>query len=706
MNPNAVLILSYGNNQLKIINQNNKARQELKINSSNEFHQFSNELILNNSEDDNKKVSLYDILIQNFQVQIQKEKNNYDENELLLNMEDFDQKEQKQNKKMSVIYDYYVDLNNKHYKMKITFKNQFCFIMLEENFENQIIKYYENLIFKMSQKVEKNLEMALNLSQGIKKSQNDIKIGIKTKILLIINNLSNLQETVLQSRGKFNEQFSYFQLNIFLENIREIVVNELKLLKKNDDVNFYISNMVDPNQFRLYQDGFKLTQLILNLLENSINNTQRGNIILKIDNLSPGSNILKIEIQDTGNGFQKFSVRSDPNFSLNFNNYNKQKQQQNDDFLEKTKAIMRSEPDSKTYYKNTNLGMKIAYNLTGQLGPKKELVYISSYMGTSVSFQIYLRQKNQKGSCIQDNQSLSGVLNGINGISPVMKKSIIKKNTNTNILHVPVGNIESQQMPSVQSIQQHNIQNQNQNNNQAQNMKISQNNKKKSGSQNTNQHSQSSIMKKPSGSHPSQKKSVTVFEGQQQLQQQQQQLQQLQQQQSQQMYLNRNNSANISIFKSQQAGNVVSSQSEANTNSQNILKEQDNKNKGQQSINITYNNINTNNNNHINSNHPTTEYMNNNNNQKSQKQINFQKYNSINTNSGYFRQQSQSQYKRSSHKSSNQNSPQVSQNGSVMNQSQNNNLNFIMQQQQNHQELRGVKGGYEDMMRGELLDDD
>jgi signal transduction histidine kinase len=98
----------------------------------------------------------------------------------------------------------------------------------------------------------------------------------KNKCLLLLNSISNIRDHYLIKKNKFRIQISTFMLDIFLHNISDMFSSEIK----QRNLKFEIINDVPPDKMKLCTDGFKLAQITMNLIENSLQFTKSGHILL------------------------------------------------------------------------------------------------------------------------------------------------------------------------------------------------------------------------------------------------------------------------------------------------------------------------------------------------------------------------------------------------------------------------------------------
>lgn len=117
------------------------------------------------------------------------------------------------------------------------------------------------------------------------------------KLLELINDILDLSKL---DSGKIQLNEEEFSLDKLLSNIRSIVVNLID--KKN--IKFFIKKSPSVPEF-IYTDQKKLTQILLNLLGNSVKFTESGKIVLS---LHLKENSLFFEVFDTGCGIPESNL--------------------------------------------------------------------------------------------------------------------------------------------------------------------------------------------------------------------------------------------------------------------------------------------------------------------------------------------------------------------------------------------------------------
>ena len=137
-------------------------------------------------------------------------------------------------------------------------------------------------------------------SNNIEEIKNDIEdIRIASRDLIdVINGMIDL--SIIES-GNLEIIWENYNIYDMLENIKEIVESKLR----DKDIEFKTDFDNDIPEI-LVGDFERLSQVILNLLTNSIKYTNKGNITLKVKNIKSNTKCrLKIVVSDTGIGIRK-----------------------------------------------------------------------------------------------------------------------------------------------------------------------------------------------------------------------------------------------------------------------------------------------------------------------------------------------------------------------------------------------------------------
>ena len=115
-------------------------------------------------------------------------------------------------------------------------------------------------------------------------------------LMSIINEILDFSKI---ESGRMELEESSFDLRLCIEDVLDLMAS--KALEKHLDIIYYIDPNV--NQF-IYGDGFRLRQIIVNLVSNAIKFTEKGDILIYVSQVSQADNNVTLEfsIRDTGIG--------------------------------------------------------------------------------------------------------------------------------------------------------------------------------------------------------------------------------------------------------------------------------------------------------------------------------------------------------------------------------------------------------------------
>ncbi|MFD1776202.1 sensor histidine kinase [Paenibacillus rhizophilus] len=148
-----------------------------------------------------------------------------------------------------------------------------------------------------------------------------------------------------------------------LAELTEQAVEKTKL--KAGDKNLELNYTVQGTPERMYTDGARMEQIMLNLLENAIRYTERGTVNVRLS-FQPG--VVKLAVEDTGIGI--------PADELPF-------------IFERFYRVEKSRSRS---HGGTGLGLSIVYKLTGLLGGK---ITVASRPGEGTCFELYFELERE-----------------------------------------------------------------------------------------------------------------------------------------------------------------------------------------------------------------------------------------------------------------------------------------------------------------------
>jgi len=179
-------------------------------------------------------------------------------------------------------------------------------------------------------------------------------------LLGLINDLLDFDKI---KSGKLKVTEKDFSLHYFLENIKSHF--QLRAEKKGVVFNVKKENDLPDN---IIGDKLKLTQIVKNLLSNSLKFTEKGSIVLSVENLGINNNkiSLKFSIVDTGIGISK--SRQESIFD----------------------SFMQANSETSIKYGGTGLGLSISKKL---LNLQDSDLVVESTLGNGATFSFEIRYK-------------------------------------------------------------------------------------------------------------------------------------------------------------------------------------------------------------------------------------------------------------------------------------------------------------------------
>jgi len=163
--------------------------------------------------------------------------------------------------------------------------------------------YIDKLYYKfLLEKQKKDQETMLsNISHSIRNPLNNILQlvppdgEIKSSALALSNSIIDIIDLTKIKMGKLKLNINRFSLSDCMQNIL-FIINDIN--KNNIPINIDIAEINDI----IYTDEIRLKQIIINILENSINYTYEGEINIYVSSVN---NLINIIITDTGIGMNK-----------------------------------------------------------------------------------------------------------------------------------------------------------------------------------------------------------------------------------------------------------------------------------------------------------------------------------------------------------------------------------------------------------------
>jgi len=223
---------------------------------------------------------------------------------------------------------------------------------------------------------------------------------------LLLNLVSDILDFSVIRDGKLNIQVKPFPLKEWLNE----VVNLMTLQAEMKQLQIQVENDLDPF-FVLQSDRRRLSQLVINLLGNSIKFTNKGIIKLKISKTN-FRNVVKFEIKDTGIGIKPEILPQ----------------------LFKPFATFDTEKGLNKY--GIGLGLNICKMIVGLLGPCDSMFVSSIYhKGTKFGFLLFtnIKEKTISSKKSQNESNRANVIfneyNSFGILKNPLNKRIIRTST-------------------------------------------------------------------------------------------------------------------------------------------------------------------------------------------------------------------------------------------------------------------------------------
>ena len=250
----------------------------------------------------------------------------------------------------------------------IKYLNSSVLTMQEKNIEmDNKLKAQNDFFASMSHEIRTPMNAIIGMSQILmddndlskRQTQAIVTINNSSKILLeIINDILDFSKI---EAGKLSLESTPFELEVILNYLADMT--GLQIQEKGLELVFDIDHNVEK---KFYGDPLRVSQILLNLISNSIKFTETGTITLCIKTLNSTqeSSFIQFEVKDTGIGIEKDKI---PTL---FQNYSQ------------------AGHDTSRKYGGTGLGLSIAKKLTSMMDGS---IWAESEYGKGTSFFINIR---------------------------------------------------------------------------------------------------------------------------------------------------------------------------------------------------------------------------------------------------------------------------------------------------------------------------
>lgn len=201
-----------------------------------------------------------------------------------------------------------------------------------------------------------------NLAYRIGKLQGDNQSNLlaSKKIKAYCEHLDQLTNDILDSTRITN---SKLVINLSVFDLRTLIDNSIdmaKTLQKLQSLDFVYNG---PAKLQMRNDAHRLKRILMNLLSNSVKNTELGSITVQVDLTS--KNLVRISVADTGKGISQQVQRG------LFNPFKNYEDAQN--------------------IEGIGLGLATTRELVGRLGPNKQIEVTSQVgKGSVFSFEVFI----------------------------------------------------------------------------------------------------------------------------------------------------------------------------------------------------------------------------------------------------------------------------------------------------------------------------
>ena len=314
----------------------------------------------------------------------------------------------------------------------------------------------KNIILMLRDTTQRDLLVTL---EDNNKYKDELLASVSHELRAPLNGNTNLLETALQDKGvpaRVKEQMllpalrsSQFLLHIINDilDLSQIKVKKLRLIFRSGKLQETLKDTMQLVELQakkkgvelslamhpdvkttIYTDHIRLSQIVLNLLNNAIKFTQKGQVLLLVTP-TDDPNCLKIAVQDSGIGI------TEDNMKKLFSNYT------HIDFADR-EAINPT---------GVGLGLKIAYSLAKLLGPAyQQGITVESVPGTGSTFSFLVEDRpNERLSEREINNSGSDHCEDVADEFEVLEAKVSSKMKQT--LSTPMITLETEPNPPVPS---------------------------------------------------------------------------------------------------------------------------------------------------------------------------------------------------------------------------------------------------------------
>ena len=203
----------------------------------------------------------------------------------------------------------------------------------------------------------------LMLRTGITIEQKDYLINIKNSGKALVSIINDILDISKIESGKMELSPKDYDMDSMLKDIRMLIENRI------DTKPISLLYEIDPSiPKRMYGDGLRIRQILINLLNNAVKFTEEGHVKLKMDLVSMAEDDIKVKISvsDTGQGIRK------------------------EDLSKLFKAFEQVDKEKNRGKEGTGLGLAISSDLIRMMGGKLE---VSSTYGEGSQFYFTIQQK-------------------------------------------------------------------------------------------------------------------------------------------------------------------------------------------------------------------------------------------------------------------------------------------------------------------------